>query len=123
LAESWRTGQLALASSVLAGDCVNASKPQPAGVRVVISATTGEVEWTTEGLAQRLERGIVDPQTGEGLHGLIGLDFDGDAVADVSTWFGVGPDGIEIPEAAQLNGPACRGLTNIGIYVSECLGN
>jgi opacity protein-like surface antigen len=115
---------LVLASSALATDCVNASKAnQGAGVQLVIDAATGEIVWTTPGLAHRVERGIVDPDSGEGFHGLIGLDFDGDAVADIGTWFGVGPEGTEIPDEAQLNGPACRGVTNIGVYLTECLGS
>jgi hypothetical protein len=42
-------------------------------------------------------------------------------VADASTWIGVGPEG-EIPLEAQFRGPACRGLTNIGIYFEQCVG-
>jgi hypothetical protein len=58
---------------------------------------------------------------GAGFHGLIAFDFDGDGVADASTWIGVGPDG-EVPLQAQFRGPACRGLTNIGIYLEQCIG-
>jgi hypothetical protein len=113
---------LAVASTTLAGDCTNASKSDPAdGAQVLIDLNTGEVLWTTEGLANRLEQGVVGPN-GEGFHGLIAFDIDGDGVADASTWFGVGPEGEEIPVVAQLNGPACRGLTNIGIYLTECVG-
>ena len=113
---------LAIASSALAMDCVNASKPQAAGVQVLIDAATGEIVWTTQGVAERIDRGLIDTDTGEGFHGILGVDFDGDGVADVSTWVGVGPDGSEIPFVAQFNGPACRGITNIEVYLSECLG-
>ena len=114
---------LAVASSALAMDCTNASKSDPtAGAQIVIDATTGNFLWISAGLTERLERGVVDPSSGEGFHGLIALDLDGDGIADVSTWVGVGPDGEEIPVTAQINGPACRGLTSIGIYLSECLG-
>jgi hypothetical protein len=113
---------LAIASSTLAMDCTNASKSDPtAGAQIVIDATTGNVVWISKGLAERLARGVVDPSSGEGFHGLIALDLDGDGIADVSTWVGVGPDGEEIPLTAQINGPACRGLTSIGIYLRECL--
>lgn len=113
---------LALASSAFAMDCMNASKPdQSAGVQAIIDGNTGEVLWLSEGLTQRLERGVVG-EDGSGLHGLIGLDFTGDGVVDISTWFGVGPDGVEIAEPALLNGPACRGVTSIGLYFMECLG-
>lgn len=119
---------LLIASSAMAHECVNASKvDQSAGVQIVIDLTTDEVEWTTEGVAKRIEKGVIDPATGEGFHGLIGFDFDGnfadDGVVDVSTWMGVGPGGEEIPAQAQLNGPADKGLTNICLlYPDLCFG-
>jgi hypothetical protein len=113
---------LALASSALASDCMNASKSdQTAGVQAIVNLTTGEIVWTTPGLATRLEQGLIGP-SGEGFHGLVGFDFNGDGVVDASTWIGVGPDGTEIAEPALLNGPACRGLTSIFVYFSQCLG-
>jgi hypothetical protein len=113
---------LVLASSALATDCTNASKSDPAAGAQILFGSSGQILWTTQGLANRIEQGLVDPNTGQGFHGLIAFDMDGDGIADASTWFGVGPDGTEIPEGAQLNGPACRGLTSIGIYFTECLG-
>jgi hypothetical protein len=113
---------LIVASSALATECVNASKVPDAGAQVVIDTETGDVVWTTVGVANRIEQGLIDPTTGAGFHGLLGLDFNGDGVADVTTWFGVGPDGTELPEVAQFSGPACRGVTNIGIYLTQCLG-
>ncbi|HEX2416741.1 MAG TPA: hypothetical protein VHJ83_01270 [Micromonosporaceae bacterium] len=105
----------------LAHECVNASKKdQSAGAQAVIDLTTGQVVWSTPGLANRFAQGLVDPNTGEGFHGLIGFDLDGDGIADVSTFI-VGPED-EIPEIAQTNGPACSGITNIGTYFTECLG-
>ena len=53
------------------------------------------------GLANRFAQGLVDPETGEGFHGLIGFDFDGDAV-DFSTYI-VGPDD-EIPSSPSSTG-------------------
>jgi hypothetical protein len=29
--------------------------------------------------------------------------------------------GIIDPETAQFNGPACKGMTNVELYFSECL--
>ena len=101
----------------LAHECVNASKPQGAGIQVLIGPTG--IVWTTPGLAERVSQGLVDPDTGEGFHGLVGFDFDGDGVVDFSTFI-VGPDD-EIPLLAQFNGPHCSGITNIGIYLSECV--
>jgi hypothetical protein len=114
---------LAIASSALAHECINASKSdQAAGAQALIDSNTGEILWITEGLANRLAKGVVDPVTGEGLHGLIAFDATGDGIADFSTWVEVGPDG-EIPLVAQLSGPACRGLTNLFLYFTVCVGS
>jgi hypothetical protein len=78
--------------------------------------------WATPGALNRVAQGLVDPATGAGFHGIIAFDLDGDGAADVSSWFGVGPVGDEIPAVAQLNGPVCRGLTNLGLYLTECHG-
>jgi hypothetical protein len=112
---------LVLATSVLAMNCANASKNQAAGVQAVIDINTGAPVWISNGLQQRIDQGVVDPLTGAGFHGLIGIDLDGDQVADVSTWAGVGPEGDEIPDTAQENGPACRGLTNLFVYLTTCV--
>lgn len=112
---------LAIASSALAHECVNASKSdQAAGAQILIDANTGAILWITEGLRTRLEQGVVDPATGAGFHGLIAFDGTNDGVADYSTWIDIGPDG-EVPLMAQLSGPACRGLTNLFLYFTECL--
>ena len=112
------TSSIVLAAApALAHECVNASKPVAAGVQVVIGPTG--VAWSTPGLANRFAHGLVDPDTGEGFHGLIGFDFDGDGVVEFSTYI-VGPDD-EIPLLAQFNGPACRGITNVEVYFSECV--
>ena len=112
---------LAVASTAFAMDCTNASRGDPtAGAQALIDGTTGQVVWVSTGLAQRLEAGVVGPN-GEGFHGLIAIDFDGDGVADVSTWVGVGPTGEAIPVTALVNGPACRGVTSIEVYLTVCL--
>ena len=114
---------LAIASSAMAHECVNASKSeQAAGAQALIDANTGEILWTTEGLANRLAQGVVDPATGAGFHGLIAFDADGDGNADYSTWIDVGPDG-EVPLVAQLSGPSCRGMTNLFLYFTACQGS
>jgi hypothetical protein len=105
-----------------ATECVNASKKDQAAGAQVMFGPDDEIVFVTTGLQNRLDQGLVDADTGEGFHGLIAFDFDGDGQADVSTWIGVGPDGEEIPLEAQLRGPACRGLTNIGIYFEQCVG-
>jgi hypothetical protein len=114
---------LVIASSALAHECTNASKSDPAaGAQALIDANTGELLWISEGLAARLANGVVDPVTAEGFHGLIAFDATGDGLADYSTWIGVGPDG-EVPLVAQLSGPACRGLTNLFLYFTVCVGS
>jgi hypothetical protein len=111
-----------LISSVALGhECVNANKQPGAGAQVMINLVTGEVTPLTDGVERRLEQGLIDPDTGEGFHGLIGIDFDGDGTIDLTTWI-VGVDD-EIPQIAQFSGPACQGVTNIGDYFTECLGS
>ena len=110
---------LLMATSVLAFECTNLSKPPAAGTQVVFGPGD-EIVWVSRGLERRIEQGLVDPETGDGFHGLLGFDFDGDGVVDASTYIGVGPDG-EIPLEAQFAGPACRGLSNLGIFFEQCL--
>ena len=116
------TASLLLASTAAASHCVNASKNPAAGAQVVIDFASGEVVWLSTGVVTRIEQGLIDPATGEGFRGLIAFDLDGDGAGDLSTWVGVGPDGFAIPEQAQVNGPACRGVTDIETYFAECLG-
>ena len=110
---------LLMATSVLGFECTNLSKPPAAGTQVVFGPV-GEIVWISRGLERRIEQGLIDPDSGEGFHGLLGFDLDGDGVVDASTYIGVGPDG-EIPLEAQFAGPACRGLSNLGIFFTECL--
>jgi hypothetical protein len=95
------------AGPALATDCANASKPPQAGVQVILGPD-GAIEWTTPGLALRIDHGLIDPNTGAGFHGLIGFDIDGNGTADVST-YAVGPNDA-LPEVAQINGAACHGI-------------
>ena len=111
---------IAFSSVALANECMNASKQPEAGAQAVINFVTGEVEVLTEGLQRRIDQGLVDPATGEGFHGLIGFDFNGDGTVDATSYI-VGPDD-HIPELAQFNGPACHGVTNIGVFFTECVG-
>jgi hypothetical protein len=105
------------AGAGLAHECTNLDKKPGAGAQIVFGPT-GEVEYMTTGLQNRVNRGMVDLDTGAGFSGLVGLDFDGDGAADATTWI-VGPDG-EIPEQAQWNGSMCHGVVNMSV-VEACL--
>jgi hypothetical protein len=110
---------VAIASTTLAHECINASKADQSTGAQIILGPEGEVLYLSSGLARRIEQGLVDVASGDGFHGLVGFDVDVDGSVDVATWIDVGPDG-EIPLTAQLRGPACRGLTNIGLYLEQC---
>jgi hypothetical protein len=110
---------LLVASSAMAFECINPSKQQAAGVQLVL-APDGSVVYISRGLATRIEQGLIDFETGAGFHGLIGFDDNGDGIVDGATYI-VGPDG-EIPLEAQLRGASCRGITNVGLYLEQCLG-
>ena len=113
------TAALLAAGPVWANNCMNADKNQTAGVQVVIDGNTGAIVWISNGLQHRIDRGLVNPATGEGFSGLLGFDFNGDAVADVSTFI-VGPN-FELPEQAQLNGAACHGVISIEAFFTQCV--
>jgi hypothetical protein len=115
-------GLVLIAGPALADNCTNASKKYADSGAQIVFGPNDEVLFITQGLENRISQGIVDPESGEGFHGIIAFDFDGDGVADASTYIGVGPEGDELPIEAQLRGPACRGITNLGIYFEQCLG-
>ena len=98
-----------VAGPAAAHECTNANKPAGAGAQVIIGPD-GQIEWSTKGVQVRFQHGIID-QDGNGYHGLIGLDVDGDGTADYTTYI-VGPNG-ELPETAQQNGSPDHGIVNI----------
>jgi hypothetical protein len=110
------------AGTAFAHDCTNASKDAHApgaGVQIIIDTNSGSFEWASAGVLQRIADGTIDPSTGAGFHGLIGLDFNSDGVADATTYI-VGPDGA-LPENAQESGSPCHGVTSLDTYFSQCL--
>lgn len=111
-----------MAGAALAHECVNASQMgnRPGAGAQVVFGEGDEPVSITNGLARRIEKGIVDAESGDGFHGKLGFDFDGDGVADGATWQ-VTPGG-SIPSQAQENGPPCRGITNFDTYFAECVG-
>lgn len=100
-----------VAGPAFAHQCVNASKKnQAAGVQIVFGDGDDPL-WVSKGLQKRINKGLVDLETGEGFHGLLGIDVTGDGVVDFATYI-VGP-GSEIPVPAQMNGPDCKGIVNV----------
>jgi hypothetical protein len=108
------TATVLLAGTASAFHCTNVSKDAKnpgAGAQVVIDANTDEIVSASNGVQKRVEKGLIDPETGEGYHGLIGLDFDGDGQPDVSTYI-VTPNDV-LPDPAIENGPADHGINSL----------
>lgn len=112
---------LGSAGTAFAHICINASKNgnNPSAGAQIIFGDDDEILHITNGLAKRIEKGLVDPETGEGFHGIIAFDVDGDGEADLHTFI-VGPDDA-IPAVARDSGPPCRGITDIPTYFEECI--
>jgi hypothetical protein len=107
-------GALALlAGTAVAHECVNPNKKPLAGAQIVFS---DDGVWMTKGLEKRVEKGLVDAETGEGFHGLIGFDEDG---MTGTTWQ-VTPTG-SIPHQAMDNGAECNGIISFDAWMS-CMG-
>jgi len=108
------------AGTASAHECVNASKKDQASGAQIVFDGNDEIIYATPGLMKRIEAGQVDLETGEGFHGIIGVDFDSDGVVDFSTYI-VGP-GAVLPGQAQENGAECQGIVNIETYFTACQG-
>jgi hypothetical protein len=100
---------VAMGGTALADHCTNAEKDPTKGVQVVINTTDGSIESANAGVQNRVENGLIDPDSGEGFHGLVGLDNDGDGTADAMTYI-VGPEGDALPETAIHNGSPDHGI-------------
>lgn len=112
---------VSMGGPAFAHDCTNASKDAhapAAGVQLIIDTKTGTIEWASAGVLHRITNGTIDPNTGAGFHGLIGLDFNSDGIVDATTYI-VGPNGA-LPENAQNNGSPCHGVTSLETYFSQC---
>jgi hypothetical protein len=108
---------IAMAGPAFADHCTNASRNanNPTAGAQVILGDNGEIISATNGVVNRIDQGLIDPNTGEGFHGII--SFGGVA----STYIGVGPTGDALPDQAINNGPACKGITDLGTYFTECV--
>ncbi len=69
------------------------------------------ITFLTQGMRKRFESGVTTEDT---FRGLVGLDFDSDGKADLTTYI-VGKYG-EIPMRAQEAGAECNGIVNIEAY-------
>lgn len=112
-------GVVLFAVPAAADQCTNVSKTEHnalAGAQVVFDAETGEIVSITEGLENRIARGLVDPVTGEGFHGIIGAvhgeDFAEQFGTSATSTFIVTPEG-HIPHQAQDNGSPDHGVVNV----------
>ena len=99
------------AGSAFAHQCVNPDKQGGAGAQVLIDLSDDSISFLTTGAQKRFESGVTTEDT---FRGLIGLDFDGDGDADLTTWI-VGKYG-EIAPQAQAAGAECHGVINIEAY-------
>jgi hypothetical protein len=111
-------GPVAFAGTAFADHCTNIQRDQhdpSKGVQVVLDVSGAEasIESANPGVMNRVDNGIIDPATGEGFHGLIGFDVDGDQTVDVMT-YQVGPEGDALPETAIDNGSPDHGIVDIG---------
>lgn len=100
-------------SSAFAHQCTNANRSAQAHFQVVLG-DDGEPVSATQGFINRAEKGLLGVD-GERFHGVLGLDFDGDGVADFSTFI-VGPNG-ELPHTAQENGSPDHGIVHICVVL------
>lgn len=97
--------------AALAHQCVNPDKQAGAGAQILIDFTDGGITFLTAGMEKRFASGVTTEDT---FRGLIGLDFDGDGDADMTTWI-VGRYG-EIPQQAQAAGAECHGVISVDAY-------
>jgi hypothetical protein len=106
---------VAMTGTAFADHCTNISKDAHnpgGGAQLVINTNTDAIESAKPGVVNRINNGLIDPVTGAGLHGPVGLDFDGDGAADATTYF-VGPTGDALPETAINNGSPDHGIVGL----------
>jgi hypothetical protein len=97
------------AGASFAHECVVVNKPATAGAHVTFNEVTGDLVASTS-LQKRIDNLGMDAVE-ERYKGVIGLDFDGDGVADAST-FTLGTPTGSIPDAAMFNGSDCNGVVH-----------
>ncbi|MDP8929846.1 MAG: hypothetical protein M3O70_15060 [Actinomycetota bacterium] len=106
------------AAPALAHFCTVADKPPAAGVQVLVDGNTDDVVWVSQGVQQRWDR-MGEEKFFQTFHGWVGIDFDGDRVADFAVLLPGGQEG-HLPMAAYENGPDCHGVVHIGQYFADC---
>jgi hypothetical protein len=113
---------VAVGGTAFADHCTNIQRDMhdpSKGVQIIVDASTdnGPIEWANAGVLNRIDHGLIDPDSGAGFHGLLGLDFDADGTADAMTYF-VGPDGDALPDTAIDNGSPDHGIVEISTLFS-----
>jgi hypothetical protein len=105
---------VAMSGTAWAGHCTNIQKDlhDPSkGVQVVINDTDGSIESANAGVQNRIKNGLIDPESGDGFHGHVGIDVDGDGKVDFMTYI-VGPQDA-LPETAINNGSPDHGIVGL----------
>lgn len=108
---------VAAAGSASAHDCFNPNKKPGAGAQVVVN-DNDEIVYASRGVENRIDRGIMSAD-GDGYHGLVGFDADGDGAADFDTYI-VGKGAI-VPAAEKQTGDPCHGITDFETYFTQCV--
>jgi hypothetical protein len=106
---------VAMSGTAFADHCTNISKDAHnpgGGTQLTIDVQTEEIVSANPGVLRRIDQGVIDPATGAGFHGLVGLDLDGDGAGDVTTFI-VGPEGDALPQTAIDNGSPDHGIVDI----------
>jgi hypothetical protein len=105
----------AMGGTAWADHCTNIQKDMhdpSKGVQVIINDTDGSIEWANAGVQNRVANGLIDPESGEGFHGLVGIDLDGNQTVDVMTYI-VGPEHDALPDTAISNGSPDHGIVGL----------
>ena len=105
------------AGPALAHHCINPNKQPTAGAQVTLGAPSFDPVAHTDVFQKRIDRLGFDEALAS-YAGPVGIDLDGDMVADVST-YQVTPTG-SLPDGAVLNGSECNGIIDPGAFMS-CL--
>ena len=109
---------LLMATSVLAFECTNLSKPPAAGTQVVFGPA-GEIVWVSRGLERRIEQGLVDPETGDGF-----TDCSASISTATASWMPAPTSALgrtADPGGGPVRGASLPRHVEFGIFFEQCL--